>query len=379
MWTLVQKQRELILGLKKDLDTSNKERDRYRHKLKGQVAAPSALQSEGRSESRTTNHPPDTAANTRADHASDAPIDTITSTSDQTMAHDMSVQVVSKPSLLQDQDSGIADRDNPTDRRKPQAVPAPLGLRRDLGLHGPISPNSTKSPKQNPISPSMASPGTPGGEGKRKPAPLKLGPLHSPPIQEVQPQQQAPPQDRGRPSEQADGENRGRRRTRADDDREREASYAEEERRSRSMKKSKSKNKTPVDEQDPIQVVPEEPPAGLANGVGLPSSPRAPLLGGLQSPPFQPSLGSIAGMMGGPPPQPTHDNSHMLPSLKSPGLPMSPRPGDRPMNAAVPRQFVQHTIAPPLMSPGPMSARGFILSPRPPRQPIPLPDDLQPD
>lgn len=380
MWTLVQKQRELILGLKKDLDTSNTERDRYRHKLKAQVAANSSLQSEGRSENRPTDKPVDAGMDPGAKRTHNASIDAVDSISDQLMAREVGAKIAPTTSDLQDRDPGVSNGANPVDRRKPQAVPAPLGLRRDLVTQDPSSPNSTQSPKQNPISPSMISPGTPGGEGKRKPTPLKLGQLHSPTTsQEAQPQPQAQQQDRGRPSEQSDGENRGRRRTRADDDRERETSYAEEERRSRSMKKSKSKNKTPTDEQEPIQSVPEEASTSLANGVGLPSSPRAPLLGGLQSPPFQPSLGSIAGMMTTSTLQSTLNNSHMLPSLKSPGLPMSPRPGDRPMNAAVPRNIVQHTIAPPLMSPGPMSARGFILSPRPPRQPIPLPDDLQPD
>lgn len=377
MWTLVQKQRELILGLKKDLDTSNRERDRYRHKLKAQVAASTSLQTQSRSDGRTTSQPSDTGIDPRAKREQNASIDTITSTSAQVSARDVDAQVAPKTSTSQDGNSAIVNGAIPADRRQPQAVPAALGLRRDLTTQGPSSPDSTRSPKQNPISPSMISPGTPGGEGKRKPAPLKLGPLHSPTTIEAAPPQ--PLNDRGRQIEQSDGENRGRRRTRADDDREREASYAEEERRSRSMKKSKSKNKTPTDEQEPIQSVPEESFSGLANGVGLPSSPRAPLLGGLQSPPFQPSVGSIAGMMTASPPPSGPDYSHMLPALKSPGLPMSPRPGDRPMNAPVPRSFVQQSIAPPLMSPGPMSARGFILSPRPPRQPIPLPDDLQPD
>ncbi|KAB8336816.1 hypothetical protein FH972_021125 [Carpinus fangiana] len=58
---------------------------------------------------------------------------------------------------------------------------------------------------------------------------------------------------------------------------------------------------------------------------------------------------------------------------KSPGLPMSPRPGDRPMNSPMPRAPVNG-----LASPGPLSPRGgggLPLSPRAPRGPLPLPQN----
>lgn len=160
---------------------------------------------------------------------------------------------------------------------------------------------------------------------------------------------------------------RGRRKTREEDDRLREAMVQkEQEARSRSKKKSKSKSKSkPPSEQvsspDDKSQPASEPPSirSFSPEQGLPVSPRL-----AQAP------GSINALL-----SPTTSDSFMIaqrsgvsPPLLSPGLPISPRPGDRPPNSPAPR-MPNKTLASPPMSP----LSGLPLSPRAPKQPIPVP------
>jgi RalA-binding protein 1 len=162
---------------------------------------------------------------------------------------------------------------------------------------------------------------------------------------------------------------RGRRKTREDDDRAREAAIMkDEEARSKSAKKkseSKGKSKsTPVEasEGDPVPQM-----------VALPLSPRhfSPLQAGLPLSPRHPPAGSLNAILS----PTTSESSSMVANrsafaspLLSPGLPTSPRPGDRPPGSPLPRH-PKHSMASPPMSPTTVAQPG----PRTMQQPGPLP------
>lgn len=162
---------------------------------------------------------------------------------------------------------------------------------------------------------------------------------------------------------------RGRRKTREEDDRVREAMYSkEEEARSKSKKKkseSKSKQATPSAD------TPENDQQASA---AVPLSPRQfnPLQAGLPLSPRHPPANSLNALL-----SPTTSDSSMLANrsvgslgspLMSPGLPSSPRPGDRPLGSPLPRNPKQSLASPP-MSPSAIThptARTL-------QQPVPLP------
>ena len=68
--------------------------------------------------------------------------------------------------------------------------------------------------------------------------------------------------------------------------------------------------------------------------------------------------------------------NHLLAPLRSPGLPASPRPNDRPLASPLPAHMTERGVTNSL----PMSPRngGFQLSPRAPKQPLPKPTNLHP-
>jgi RalA-binding protein 1 len=158
---------------------------------------------------------------------------------------------------------------------------------------------------------------------------------------------------------------RGRRKTREDDDREREAAVMkEQESRSQSKKQKPSKSKTPDKTKNPQtpttglpssprQFVPQSPPANMSNHLSAQSSIAAVL-----SPPSS-DTSSLR-------------EQHLIASPPmSPGLPASPRPGDRPLGSPLPRM---PRDGPMTMASPPLSPRnGLPLSPRAPKHPIPLP------
>jgi RalA-binding protein 1 len=169
---------------------------------------------------------------------------------------------------------------------------------------------------------------------------------------------------------------RGRKKTREADDRERELFLLQEqESRSRS-KKHMSKSASRVSsgtagETAPILPTSASQPAlrspdlrGFASTSPANSrqdhlSPHASLAGILSGPPS--SSGSIV-----------ERTITLSPSLASPGLPLSPRPADRHPHAAIPRSPRDGIgMSSPAISSRPMNSQP--LSPRPPRQPIPLP------
>lgn len=157
---------------------------------------------------------------------------------------------------------------------------------------------------------------------------------------------------------------RGRRKTREEDDREREiAAMKDAEIRSlskKSAKGSKSRPTTPKDgkfpvDADPMPISPRTIPIAPPENMRKFSGP-------------DPNAGSLAGVLS--------DASVMMsPPLMSPGLPMSPRPIDRPLGSPLPRGSNHSSVHSPPMSPrgmGPFPG-AVPLSPRAPRAPIPLP------
>ena len=128
---------------------------------------------------------------------------------------------------------------------------------------------------------------------------------------------------------------RGRRKTREDDDKAREEmALREEEARSLSKKsKSKSKSKTPAPIEPPL-IAETVFPAPAAYSSPILPSPRQQLNSNLLSPSGSDTSSQQRSSGSGP--------------LLSPGLPVSPRPVDRPTNAPAPRQPKSNVVSPPI-------------------------------
>lgn len=140
---------------------------------------------------------------------------------------------------------------------------------------------------------------------------------------------------------------RGRRRTRQDDDKAREElAIQEEEARSLSKKskKSKSKSKTPAPIEPPL-VSQTSYIATSAEAMSSPTLPASPRLQQNLNPSKLLSPASSETSSSG-----SHGRSSGTGPLLSPGLPVSPRPVDRPMNQPSPR-MPKANIASPPMSP----------------------------
>ena len=161
---------------------------------------------------------------------------------------------------------------------------------------------------------------------------------------------------------EADAFERGRRKTREDDDRDREtAVLQEQEARSRSKKEKRSK----VD-----QLRGEELPASREESNQRPQTNPPQQASGSPHPIASPPIADLLYR------NPSGTEPRLLsPPLRSPGLPASPRPFDRPLASPLPSFMAQAQAAAPSL---PMSPRngGFALSPRPPKQPLPPPTNL---
>ena len=415
LWRLVEKQRSMILGLNKDLEKSLKEKDRYRRKLKDHLAqsesAPSLTTANQQLEelvarensqspavtddnsiaaagisvrdmsidSRKVSDSSDAAAfgpgrSDTPQDVSNAPSSALPGTPQST--HSNSTQQATRD--LQPAEEVVGPAPAPEKR-----IPAPINVQRlppqiqplasprihDLQLQTPTT-HHLGHQKNNSISsaasppPSAASFSSPKSLTWRKgatPAPLNL----ASPKKEVatvditnniiDPSDSEYEDDPD--SARAEQMLRGRRKTREEDDREREVIARQElEYRSQSAKSKKSKSKQPAEHPEIPQVeyVPVEPPADR----------RA------QVPVYQPNddpasivrQRAIAEGL---------QKSNTAPSLMSPGLPMSPRPGDRPMNSPMPRAPNKILNGMPMSPKAGMA--GLPLSPRAPRQPIPMP------
>ncbi|TGJ84015.1 hypothetical protein E0Z10_g4764 [Xylaria hypoxylon] len=382
LWRLVDKQRAMILGLNKDLDRALKEKDKYRKKLKEVIAIHDDYAKPDVASSKTGNlapveikvskpeqsSAPRSPSNLDSDSTKHSPVEMalapypITPPADRIPNHAPSkVGEILDPTHAMPKASEHAldhfdheEEDRAVDAAKDATnaaheLPINIGLPPSRNL--PSKPPSVPQPTPPTVSIIEATPlidqgisqfPPPSAPPPRKPPPAPLQ------LKKKSSITQGPALDDDNDSESDYGsllevdvfpgtESRGRRRTRADDDREREM-IAQQEADARSLsKKSKkgSQKGTPISE---------------ATGVEIPVSPRTNIAQPLIMRDNVPA--SLAGMLSGSEPQ-----QKVHAALMSPGLPSSPRP---------------MAFSPPL-SPRGMPSATVPLSPRAPRQPIPLP------
>ncbi|KAF7958713.1 hypothetical protein EAE96_002247 [Botrytis aclada] len=423
LWRLVDKQRAMILGLNKDLERALKDKERYRKKLKEnltQNANPSPVDStqgptsesgEMTSESRI--------AEISVQKSIDGHLNSDGSKNGSPAQHSpmdcaLAPYPITPPALATPGLSNMVEAEqkmpsptmhafqqyNPDSpplgfeasqlQRKNQAVSsdmlynASVPPSRNLPLDSPRGPPPT-APLPPPMSsqgPSMAvteslpkvDRGSPKYPPPRKapPAPLNLGKKTGPSTHlrqasETKEESDSDYDDILEVDEIPSFPDRGRRKTREEDDRVREIAAARDaEARSLSKKSSKGsvKGTSKSASTTPKEMIPAMP---LSPRATVPISPPDAHLRTL-SPPDE-STGSLAGMLSAsrsPPPK-----TLMSPPLMSPGLPQSPRP----MGMSSRHNSSHSSMASPPLSPRGMGAfPGAIpLSPRAPRQPIPLP------
>ena len=430
LWRLVDKQRAMILGLNKDLERALKDKERYRKKLKESLAAQISNPSPVDSTQGVGSEVGSVSSEQRpADAAKPKNVEALVSAGlrDPEQAHPPSpidvalapypitppahhVQAPQLVNMVEAEHKMPSPTQHAFQQYNPDAPPAgfeagqqqrkandvarevpynaSLPPSRSLPSDAPRGPPPSVPPPKAPMSsqnPTVsvieASPNPDEGlraflppPRKAPPAPLNLGKNH--PSSHLR-------QASGT-GEESDSDyddilevdeipsftERGRRKTREEDDKEREiAAMKDAELRSLSKKSGKG---TPKSSRPTTSDGPSVPPVD-----SLPLSPRHAVQ---ISPPdahlrhLSPSssnAGSLAGMLSDASP-----SGVMSPALMSPGLPLSPRPIDRPMNSPTPRDPSNHSsMNSPPMSPRGMStfAGAVPLSPRAPRQPIPLP------
>lgn len=412
LWRLVEKQRAMILGLNRDLEKSMKEKERYRRKLKESLAqSPSAstltpsgqpledIMTRDESQSPALPEQKRSAAlqSAQRDDSLDSP--KISERSDASSYHgraDTPLDASKVKSPISPSTTGSAAGVNMANGELGRADNATTFRHAVPGVSEPTAPlaqivANTRSPPTSPRTPDLSQRGhqpslsissatspsatTPsfsaafkGASRKAPPAPLNL----SPKPKDVMPTNFVDASESEYEEEpekiRADRVIRGRRKTREDDDRERETlAREEEEHRSKSKKDKQSKSKSK-------SLPPKETPA-ITSEMALPHMIHDRGVVELSDakrhvPTYQPS-GDPAAILSQ---RAIAEHPGILqrnvtaPSLMSPGLPMSPRPGDRPPNSPMPRAPNK------ALNSIPMSPRaGLPLSPRPPKQPIPMP------
>lgn len=360
LWKLVDKQRALLLGLNKDLERLTRERDRYRKKAKELHALHSTSQING--------------------HAAklDSPVI-------ENMQYDGSAGAVKSPSNRSDK-SPTEDSMKPSPlhpQHQPVSMLPDMETRKASIDITPPSENTSEyfqentktvqPPKLSSLTTQLAPPvfnlteATPIGEasgksfgGSRKTVPKPLNLRSSREDAELAQMAMNESVVEDSDMEIPDSRERGRRKTREEDDRDRERALAqEEEHRSRSKKSKSGKSPSVPAESNSLQPeqsqVPQQPMTQLESG--RPALLAAPVPASLV--PQQTDSGKVV--------------NHLSPPLRSPGLPASPRPMDRPLVSPLPAHMNDRPIANSL----PMSPRngGFQLSPRAPKQPIPMPNN----
>lgn len=326
LWRLVEKQRAMILGLNKDLERTLKEKEKYRKRLKDLVGEqssrpPTMRESMGSAslDSQSPNLP-----------ASSPPLPSSTSLDSLAAGLQRSSRV--QPSASASSLPGLPARSSANGPKTPNITEAPHV----------ISPKSFSSPNQR--------------LRKEKPAPLDLS---SAPTMfcEASDSDETPPL------------SRGRKKTRADDDKLREELASQSQHKETTQAGSRSAPPPTADRRVPA-------PADLDADPGLLSDTDQGVLSDAETIDFgSPQLAQVQtfqsmGQMvsADAPAQPKRHPVSL--TVLSPGLPMSPRPSDRPMNSPMPRAFKQSLSSIPI---SPRVGGQMPLSPRAPRQPIPMP------
>ncbi|KAL9621243.1 MAG: hypothetical protein Q9160_004264 [Pyrenula sp. 1 TL-2023] len=396
LWTLLEKQRTLLLGLNKDLEQALKDRDRYRKKVRLLEGRPQTLMpSTDRAESESPAPSEVSDTGFRRQPTNTDSIDSTTQDAQTPPTTKPDLAVASSPidsslmpsplHLLQlQQQKSSQTQDNVKQHTanhgtRPPAHPVQSMAREALpppSRPPPSLPPLEKLPMPPPVNVIEPSPLTEKPEKlpqarRAPPAPLNL--QH---VRKASGQQQTSSPDEDSESDydkvlevdEIPAFDRGRRRTRAEDDQSREAALVKEQ---DARSKSKQKNlatgydgaadesktvRSPGLPSSPRQMVPQSPPNGAAGRL----SPPAGLTSVLSSGSNEPS--SISEVLISSPPL-------------SPGLPISPRPTNRPIGSPqprLPREGSGIVVSPPL-SPDNTVSGSAPLSPRPPKQPIPLP------
>lgn len=399
LWRLVDKQRAMILGLNKDLERALKDKERYRKKMKDTVAAMAGADGSTKENTSSSSQQPRTqgvgaqiAAGMRDLHDEDHlprqsggnsdPARIVTSPGESSRGHTASdsLDTISSPassyapsSFSPDARKGFQERQQ--QRKEAAAIkmanssPARESESRQSESTAPGSPPSLNVTEASPTQHKIAQP-----PRKAPPAPLNLN-------KKAETSSHLRQTNEGEDNDSEDDEDlevdeipafsteRGRRATREEDDREREvAAMRDAESRSLS-KKSKSKSAAAP--------IPEEPVPALKHAVQIsPPERNQTRLNATEA-----ATGSLAGMLAAPTNAPetrteTVKRTVLMPPPMSPGLPASPRPVQA-MNSPFPRT-TNMTLAPSNVASPPLSARmgqfpAMPLSPRAPRQPIPLP------
>lgn len=385
LWRLVDKQRTMILGLNRDLERALKDKERYRTKLKESLGEPSVPSSETKA-SGPVSETPSPNSRTAEEKKYDTPVSVgVQSTQDEipsslviTMAQkpttspahrtEQMVPTASEPtSLRYDADSLAAGSKAGQQRKIDENVNTSI-----LSFKSLPTDRRSDNPKLKQL-PSLAivaaSPNSdheesklPSPPRKAPPAPLNLG--------EITTSSRLHRAD-SMGSEDSDYDDvleveeipaiaeRGRRRTREEDDRVREIAAAKDAELRSLSKKSKSRPITPKESKEKVPVPPVTHDAQLQT-----TSPNKTITGSLAEilSAAESDRFSDAG---------SHRDGSPL-ALAS-GLPLSPRPTDR---GRFPRDVSGlSTLASPPMSPRGMGAfpSAMPLTPRAPRQPIPLP------
>ncbi|KAI9744059.1 MAG: hypothetical protein M1818_002211 [Claussenomyces sp. TS43310] len=431
LWRLVDKQRAMILGLNKDLERALKDKERYRKKLK-ETLAQTSLDFHSTS-SATPSHEPSHTSRSPVQQANQvktpalatmqesevdqpdlpaSPIDVglglyPTAPSGNPASHPakpvsnggeagrkmmpraegafanfgVHADTPTEPVMVEQQRKTEATRELPHDASAPpfRCLPADPPPRIAAASSSSDVVQARKQPSTDDRSKTFPPP-----PRKAPPAPLNLGKTLIPSAQlhEVD-----STEDSNSDSDYDDvlevdeipsPAERGRRKTREEDDRLREVAAVKDAELRSLSKKSKSRPTSPSDKVPAIQV--EAMPAGPRQAVGI-SPPDARVQ---RFPPPDTAAGSLAGMLsavsGADKGSSTVTTLAVAPSLMSPGLPVSPRPADRGMSLPLPRNPREGGSGISSLASPPLSPRGIggfpsamPLSPRAPRQPIPLP------
>lgn len=427
MWKLVDKQRTLVLGLNQDLDRALKDKERYRKKLKEHLvqvppipdttAQINQLESRAGSRSPMGNSSDGTPVQRHRDRDTvildpKPALKEINAGSVRTLKAGRNAETPAAtsgkaragsenigPSDVAPQASTASSKTH-ADAKRPERsiVPIQTNNLNQIGVQqadasnyaapasqpidAVVSPNSFTAKRSLPFAqkrpsyPSLqlieCTPPTSANDRGQPPArKLPPAPLDLRPIQK---EVQYGPDDHSGSEYEDNVEvdelppfERGRRKTREEDDRDREAALVkEQEDRSRSKKSRGSK--------PPVEAATTTAPQLSMPPTIKSLSPDQQTMA--ESSNYLAAPASLAGVLSPPETQPSTVRSKTLTALPlSPGLPVSPRPINRPLKSPAPRMpregLGAYGTSPPI-SP----RNGFVglpLSPRAPRQPIPMP------
>ena len=386
LWRLVDKQRAMILGLNKDLERALKDKEKYRKKLKEVMGNPAVSKAVGLEQNTGREAEAAQPAPTRtreqvvigpdspaldSDSQKASPVDVavapypITPPADHPASSISAVAEVLNPSRIMPkaQEHAFGHYNYEHDEKEKEKLHQQKEIEQTKELtYNAALPPSRSLPSEPPKMPPPPAPPTVAMGSAAPNVDERLTKLHAPPPRKPPPAPLQLKKDPARISQAIHDEDdsesdyddilqvetrpldsRGRRRTREEDDREREViALREAEARSVSKKSKSSQHRLPEEAVPAIRPVVQVPLQPESQTVSLDAV-------------LQGDAGAIR----------TTEINHPPPSLLSAGLPASPRP----MNVNIPLLSFPSQTTPrvgAVVSPAP-------LSPRPPRQPIPMP------